>query len=459
MAYPFYSNAAANPVRGLPADIGTEREILAKKRRIIDALLARGTARMSPTIDAGAYKIANWGDAIGSIADAYFGKKGSDELDERDRALGEETSRRTQEGITKYLADLLGSDNAPIGQDTRALDESGAEGAPPVAMGAVKANPIKAIAEAMGSGLQPLQDMAKTGLAALVKGKTEGALDNKTIFAHVAQIATPESAVLFAQTGDPRVLRFKRNIEKGADGNFADTTEAQSGVGPVSGVGYVGPKYGPVQPGSGSMPPTQTEIQSGKTTGISGGNVTPATKLESQIGEASVKKLESGSLEAKDAINGLQAVARAQTLIQGLDPVALGSFANLRLQANKVIQGLGGKPLPEGAKIEELNGAVGQLLLNKIRLLAPVTKEDIATMERIIGSTSNTKVALESMLDYAARVFARSIEGHNKFVEGVAGQPGGAGAQSFGTGGFTVSGAGGFGPGEGGQSDPLGLRK
>jgi hypothetical protein len=400
---------------GKPYDVTAEQENILRRRKIAEALAGKGVGGdYSPVSGGGNIKVANWGDAIGQVAGAWAGKRQMDDLDKRSHELGAETNRRLQSGVQDYL--------------TASQPHLGEAAGPPTEDGQMPqqmnpADPIKAISGLLGSGIGPLQQL---GLAkAMQQDKAQNPLQSKDILAHLKDIATPESIVRFIQSGgDQSQLQFQRSVKEGAGGVYGDLTAAQSGQGPVKPVGYAGPTFNAPQPGAGGMPPTQTQIESGQAHGLTGGNVTPAIKREELGAGADMKQLEAGKKEATDAVGALQAVATAQDLVRQIPDQALGSLSDLRLFVNKGIQALGGKPLAEGSNVEQLKGALGNIMLEKIRALAPVTTEDVKIMQNILGSNTNTKEALGQMLNYAEQKYTRSISTHNNFVGSLAKEQG-----------------------------------
>ncbi|HEY6019900.1 MAG TPA: hypothetical protein VIY48_08350, partial [Candidatus Paceibacterota bacterium] len=118
---------------GLPVDLQTEMLQLARRRKIAEAMQANALSKNSPVTMVGRVAVPNWGDAIGSIADAIASKRATEGLDQQEQAVAQQYNDRLQKGVTDFANQVQGGPQS-VGQDTRALDESGAQGAPPDAM-------------------------------------------------------------------------------------------------------------------------------------------------------------------------------------------------------------------------------------------------------------------------------------------------------------------------------------
>lgn len=136
-----------NPAQ--PMDIQTAQAQLQLQQQIAQALLASG---MSPTsmLDTGLVKSANWGDALGKMAEVYFGRKALDQIGGAQQGLAQEQLSRTSQGIT----DLLQSMNSHV-----TTDEQGN----PVSV--QPADPLGGIARAYGTGVGDVKDIAKALLS------------------------------------------------------------------------------------------------------------------------------------------------------------------------------------------------------------------------------------------------------------------------------------------------------
>lgn len=419
----------ADPLIGkpltLPYDIQTEAAKLAQRRKIADLLAAQGMRSTSPVIQVGDTVLPNWGDAISKIANAYFASQMQKSAREDETKLAQETQRQTREGMQKFLTGMYGT---PGGEAVGPPEEGKG---PPMYAGyaPTRADQIRAIAEAQVSNLQGVRELGTEAYKNMMKGQigVKELLEYGSKYGNEAmQALAQQQGVQLPAMGLPSRPEVK--FEKG----MAVTTQDGKVVGaPQPVVSYEAP-----QPAVGGLPPMQVQKGTGEAHGLSGGNITPPdvkvkTALEEALGAGAVRQLETGKTQAQDALQGLKAVAKARSLVQGLDPTALGTFSNLRLAANKAIEGLGGKALPETASVQELNGALGQVLIGSIRALAPVTKEDVVQMQAILGSTTNTKQALEGMLAYMENKYGTTLSQHQEMVESIMNRPGGDLARAY----------------------------
>jgi len=398
-----------------------EKYKIARKRDLAQALKAASLARdHSPTINTGMYHIPDWGSAISKVAQAYFGDKYAKEADTEAADYARGQNHILTEGLGRYEAKRSGVPGAQ-GMDTRALDESGAEGAGPNAadsMPGIAPDRMGAIVDALKTGHPGLRDLAMEDFKGM--RKTQDPME----FAKLPGAEwDPESIKRGLLGGGPNALQPKKKFRE-VNGQMVPENEP----------GDYRTQYHPPQPAANGLPPMQVD-ETGKATGLTGGNVTPpqpGVTRSKEVEQLDVKTLEEGRKQAIGAMDALQYVADAHTLLNKTPPQAFGQLSNLRLIFNKTLEGLGGKPLPETANVESMKQAFGQQLIEHIRKFAPVTENDIKTMESILGSTSNTADAMRQALNYTEMKAAQAWQRHKDFVGQMQQEPGSAGVGKYG---------------------------
>jgi hypothetical protein len=157
---------------------------------------------------------------------------------------------------------------------------------------------------------------------------------------------------------------------------------------------------------------------------MSGGNLTQASTLANEVGKAEVAQLTKGREEFVSAGNAAKNIVNMQGLIKGMPDSAFGAGADIKQGVNKVLEAIGAKPAPLTAKMDELRSMAGNNMIERIRALAPVTEEDVKLMKGIVGSETNTKVALQKILEIASDSAVRARSRHTEFVKSFAKHPG-----------------------------------
>lgn len=405
---------------GLPYDIQTEQARLAKRRKIADALMLQSLTGGQLQHAGTGQVFADWGTPLGNIAKAWAGKSIADETDQGERAVSADYNKRLAEGIKNYVGSREGGFDRPLSdangtplQDTRSLDDTAASVAPQ-AFGYEKGDKVKAVANALGSGIQPLQQMAMADWANQNKGRLTPEDRMKYIKDYGVTPGGPSEQFLREEGLIPPADVVKSENAYVTVGKGGNQT---GGPAPIQ-------TFGPVAAQGPSGVPAQTSLVTGETKGIQGGNTTPQADREKALAAADVEQLKLGREEYRGAITGLGNVTRMERQIATIDPSKFGSAADFRNGANKVLEFFGGKPQPATATMEQIHAGLGNVLLEKIRALAPVTKEDVAEMQRIVGTEGNTQRALQAILAIAKQSYLRKMEQHEQFVSGFAKMPG-----------------------------------
>lgn len=183
------------PNPGQPFDIQTQQAQLARAQAIAQALIAQGLTPESPIIHTGggnpfARDVANWAGPLSKALLTAAGTHRQGQLNDQEQGLAQDYNSRVKSGIEDYLttsSDHMGEAAGP---------PVPGEGPPEMAMAG---DPVKALANAMGSGLSPVQDLAKALLAAQVNiaGKSMTTPDN---IAHLVSAGVDPASVPGATT-------------------------------------------------------------------------------------------------------------------------------------------------------------------------------------------------------------------------------------------------------------------
>jgi hypothetical protein len=405
---------AGNVTQNTPFDFESRMAEIKRKRDFVTALTQNSLGQQDPTtIDAGAFKVANWSSPLNNfikqVAGQYMGKG----LREDEANTTAEYNRRLGTGLQDYLQTKIGGQPTDVGADTRALDESGAEGAPPRAIMPSKADPIKAMATAMASGIGPLQQMAMGDMANLTKNQ----LTPEKILELASKGYDIPSVVNAAQTGQIGGLKPKKEYvpqgEMGVTVQGGDVLDKK----PVT-------TYAPPKIDAATGLSMQENNDTHKVQAQQGGNVTPANVMQNDLSKATVDQLKAGRETHGLAVAGLRNISQMQTDMKDIDPSKFGTGAEFRNNVMKFGEMFGATPSQQTAMMENFNQGAGQMILENAKKLAPVTETDIGELKKILGGSGSTKRGMERALDYLAKINAATIDKHDQFVAGMRGMPG-----------------------------------
>lgn len=151
----------------LPPDLMAQQAGVAQKRRLAEMLLQRGMAPQQGQMVSGHYVAPGILGALAQAAQAYGGMTMGKELDQQEQEISKTYNSRVAEGLQKYLQTREGRPGQVM-NDQQAGDLMNGDIAPELAE-PVKADPRKAMIEAMTSGLAPLQQIGQMELQASLK--------------------------------------------------------------------------------------------------------------------------------------------------------------------------------------------------------------------------------------------------------------------------------------------------
>lgn len=383
------------PVAQQPLDIQAEQAKLALAQKIAEALLLKSSDQSAPpsfvTSPGNPFSrtVPNIGGPLGDLITAFKNKGALEDITSKQADLAKQLQGREAEGLTSYF-------KQKYGQQGEALPE-GEQGPPTPTRGP---DPIGAIVEALNKGLPGLTKIAEE--------------DRKGI-------PSPKD---YLQYGDkyPMAGRaaFAKNLQPEALGTMPKF-EVHDNIGVTSLEGVPIAKT-PVQqfevrqptPG---IPPLSVSKDTGEAKGLTGGTTTPEASYAKAYGEGLTKELIEGRKNYIDDTSRMQTISQIKSILPQLPDSAFGSAATFRNETRKVFEMLGGSPDTKTDKVEILQQQLGKLMLDKIRLLAPVTKEDIAQMEKIVGSVGMTKRGITEAINLMQTITERGIVRHAKFVE------------------------------------------
>lgn len=397
-----------NPAQ--PFDLQTQQAKLALAQKLAEALMAQSALGDVPAVIRGppgnpyARDVANWGELVGRGIQGIGARKQMTDINDQQADLARQLQERRALETTAYT-------DARFGTPAReGVGPPAPSGEPVPGIPAMKGNYTEALKMAINA-TDP--ELRKQGYLDL-----KDAMSPKDWAQYGAQF-TPESRGAFtANQADPSLLR---NMPTAVQHDDVIQT-IQEGV-------PVGPPKAMQTFGTAHINPAGIPVQASEVTGRehaqTGGNVTPASKREVGLAEEDIKNLGEGLKVYREGLKGIGNIAQLQTDIQGLDPDKFGTFSGFRNGVSKFVELLGGKKLSDTASMESIHSSVGNAMIAKVKVFAPVSEKEISVMQDIVGSESNTKRALERILDVAAAAIERDQLGpHRKFVESFAREPG-----------------------------------
>jgi hypothetical protein len=380
---------------------------LQRKQKELDMLEALLAQRSPATIQAGNVHVANWGDAIGRVADAVAANRMKKELEGERTKFATDYQAQTKQALADYMLQSRGrEENAP------------ADGMGPTLPG-VKADRMAAIVGAISSGIPEVAGFANEDYKEWNKGQPSP----KDLLG--VRGATVGSRVSAAQAGDMALLKDDPKVVT-ADGVAAtlDPTGNVTNRQPIS--QFSGPTTGP------AGVPGQTNLVTNEFKGISGGNVTPIdTKIQLAGVDTDLKRISEGQEGYQKNLNSFAQLSRAETLTRAIDPAKLGPLADVRQFLSILPQLWGGQLDPSSQQYQALASALGQNLVDIIRAFAPVSNVDAQRALQIAGSTGNTQEALLAIITAARENKARDLAMYEKFVGSVANQYPQLGGEEF----------------------------
>ena len=377
---------------GAPVDLQAQQASYAQQLAIAQALIAKSMEDHSPVIRTAAGNpfsrdVPNIGDPVADVARAFMGAKQRDEANAGLSRVAAETDRITKEDMGKILAARMGIEEGQ-GPPT-------AEGEyPPPQLG--RPNFFKAA------------DIARTSRSPAVNAyhmKLMEQIPNPEEVMKIAPQLDSASLAQYLQTGDPSVLKGRGKVE--IKDNIATSTQDENVLGtrPVQQF-----ETKEVMPGL----PASVSKDTNEAKGIGGGTTTPPAKFEEQYTAMLTKDLPEAKQQYIQNMEKLQSVAQVREQLKNIPDNALGTAASLRNSFGRFTEMVSGGQykLPATDKMETLHASLGQFLLQDIRKVAPVTKDDIKVIQEIVGTEGYTKRGLEKIMDVVEASTARAMEMH-----------------------------------------------
>lgn len=334
------------PNPGQPMDIQTQQAQLAQAQKIAEALIAQGLTQESPIIHTGggnpfARDVANWSGPLGKALQTMAGVRRQRELNEQQLGLANEFNDRTKQGIFDFLRTSSGSSEEMAGPPME-----GHEMPPRVTPG----DPIAAFANAMGSGLGPVQDIAKALLGAnvAIAGKQPSLAEIKSgLIGHGAAPSSVDKAVRYAPgmfglpipnvSGSDLVLQTKPVDAK--PGNTVYGMNPDPGVGGTQPIVTAPiPQAGPLMPPTGPGEPPMQADKEGIFKVPSGWSDSPAAKSATDEAKDWGDKLTAGRNRAQSFAKSIPAIKDLINLTENVDA---GAFAKQINDVRKALIRLG----------------------------------------------------------------------------------------------------------------------
>ena len=240
----------------LPLDYDIERQQLARRKAIAEALLQQSAAPMGGTETVSGIAVRQSPLAgLAKLGQAYFAKKNIGKVEGDEKALGQ----RMREDVASAMSDYQKAVTPRASTSEQIIDEeaNGGEGAP-ATITAPAYNPTTQDKQAAAFGLLSRlggdpRDTAKLVVAEALKGPKLAAIDPKDY--------TPESFAAYTRTGDTTALRraepqakpegtpaavreYEYAKTQGYKGSFTDWQLAQKRAGATTVSVSTGKKYG-----------------------------------------------------------------------------------------------------------------------------------------------------------------------------------------------------------------------
>lgn len=152
----------------LPPDLAGQQSGIDRKRQLAEMLMKQAMTPQQGQMVSGHYVKPGVGSMLGQVASLFMGQKMQGDLDQQQRTIGESYNKQLGAGLEKYFKTREGAPGQTL-SDQQAGDLMNNDQAPPPLAEPVKADPRRAMLEAMTSGLQPLQEIGKMELAASLK--------------------------------------------------------------------------------------------------------------------------------------------------------------------------------------------------------------------------------------------------------------------------------------------------
>ena len=381
-----------------PIDLQAAALNAAQQQELARALLAKSLEDAPPVFHTApgnqfGTDIPNFMSPISKIANAYYGNKQMREANEAANMVALETNRRRRGELDSISNALFGK----MVEGERPSEEYG--GGPGIGQ-QIPPDYREAVRIAQSSNDPAIQG---TGLK-LMEG-----------------VPTPKDLLKEADKLDPSSLRALQGSQNIADvapaakSTIADGVAVKTQGGNVVGTTAVN-KYRQETGSSGQ--PLSVNVDTGEAKGLgSFGNQTPEADLTKGINTDMVKTLTEGRKGYVDNAERLVKIGQIRSDLATTPEDKFGSFAPFRNEINKFTELLGAQKKGDTAQVEKLQANLSSMVLDKIRLLAPVTEQDIAFVQQVVGTVGMTKRGLEMIMDRLEQATTRDMSRHENMIK------------------------------------------
>lgn len=405
-------------------DYSTQEEELKRKQAIAEAMMAQGMQMGGGTEMVGDRAVKKSPlEPILKVLQAYLGAKGLEDTKEEGKTLSAQKQKDLSSGMEQFMGNMTGTTaSIPGGEGTDAYGGTIEH----------KANPRKAILDAMGSKHPMVQQLGVSQLGQLGKDSLTtkdwlGMAKDFTPKSYAAAFAAKDPSLLVPRgqfmTANDQVL----NTSGEAPTPAFDARDKYDKVGPVA-EGPDGPIMGQTEAGTGKVAfapaPSKTTINNNPAKaegalqiGLAGGNV---KRIEESYGVASkVPQLLANLDEA------------AANLTAG---VKSGQTAEFNLALSKLAKNLGmGDVDPTIANTEVFRAKMASAVIPIIEKLKPASDTDVKFAKEAAGG--DIKLDDQTMLrlvNSARAAGMNTLFDHARLVGNISQQPGGEGALGYG---------------------------
>lgn len=354
-----------------PFDIQTEQARLQQAGQLAELMLLQSNQAQSPTVQAGpGLVMPNVGGIVGN---RLSGMQAGRELGGIQARQGQ-LSQEYQQGLAEEIKQLMA---------TR------------------QKNPVAAVTMALQSRYPEIRKLGTE--------MEKGLPDSKTMMQYGPNF-NPKTLPQLMETGSAEFMTPAPKVEFKDNKSFRVTGGDVEEIGTTRNFGPMG-----IDPGTGI--PGQTDLATNEFHGRTGGEISTQNRKNLDEFTAARKALEEGAKRYDEGVNTLETISTVKAQMATIPAGRFGSLADWRLAVNRFLEMAGGAKAPETAGLEAINSALGGLVLDKIRLVAPVTEQDIKFVERIQGTTTMSKETLEQVLNYLEKRTVRQMERQTKLAK------------------------------------------
>ncbi len=359
----------------LPPNLMAQQSGIDRKRAIAQALMQSGMTPQQGQMVGGHYVGPGLGGAIAQLAQTFGGMAMNNRLDKQQAELGQAYNTQLSEGLDKFLRTREGAPGQTM-NDQQAADLMQNDVAPQLAE-PVKADPRRAVLEAMTSGLPPLQQIGQMELQAMLRGNGR----------------------------DPSMI-------KEAGGQFFDLSSGK----PVL---LGGAEYGPTETIGGDLyqrGPGGKLIKLDNATKVS-------TTVNNNPTQAGLKKYQEAVGEAlapggKSRTSAEQANEGLTASVEALQAINDGARMGIAQPAMQVVRKLGaelGIANADTAPTEALSAALKQSIFKELGGFgAQVSNSDRDFVRDFSGDLTTDPFALKRMLAIRIAAQIKKVNAHNK---------------------------------------------